>query len=192
MLRRVSSNGAVILAMTLTMTAPIVAQKATTPVSTEAKADALQDSASKLNDQPARYAEAAWLYRESAALRPFADKRAVEALAKAAHLYGYANRFTDARRMMEQAAQRALAGGDVVRASQANLDAAFFAHKQGKKAQVERLGRTALRLAESPLLSAEQKQLLVSRIKSTPAVAALVTPSQRAPTEAAQPDGNHR
>jgi hypothetical protein len=91
---------------------------------------------------------------------------------------------------MEQAAQRALAGGDVVRASQANLDAAYIAHKQGTKAQVQRLGRTALRLAESPLITVEQRQLLVSRIRSTPAVAAVVTPSQRAPTEAAQPDGN--
>jgi hypothetical protein len=194
MLRKEESNGAVILLLTLTMAAPIAAQNnnqatfakdAGTPVSTETKADALQDSAAKWNDQPARYSEAAALYRQSAALRSWADPRAVEALAKAAHLYGYANRLSDARKIMEQAAQRALAGGDVVRASQANLDAAFFAQKQGNKVEVDRLGRTALRLAESPLISADQKELILRRVKSSPAVAG----KAEAKANIASPDG---
>jgi hypothetical protein len=173
MFRRTGSNGALILVMTLVMAAPIVAQNGTeTP--REARANALQDSAAALHDQPIRYSDAARMYRESAALRSWTDARAVEALASAAHLYNYANRLSDARRMMEQAAQRALARGDVVRASQANLDAAFFAHKQGKTVEVDRLGLAAMRLVDSPLISEEQREVIRKRIKASPAVTAML------------------
>jgi hypothetical protein len=169
-----------IVMLTLSMAAPIGAQDQAdgnggteaTKMSADNRADALEAKAAKLHDKPARYAEAAWMYREAAALRPYADARAVEALATAARLYGYANRFIDARKTMEQAAQRALARGDVVRASQANLDAAFFAAKQGKTGLVQRLARNALNLAESPLINAEQREDILRRIKSaSPAVA---------------------
>ena len=178
MFRGASSKGAVILVMTLAVTKPIIAQGEHTTVRTgpERRAEALVEKAARLNDQPARYAEAAWLYRESAALRSPTDPRAIEALAKAAHLYGYANRFYDARRMMEQVAEHALAGGDVARASQATLDAAFFAAKQGKTVHVNRLGRAALRLIGSPGVDPAQKQLILARIKAAPAVAAIVAP----------------
>lgn len=194
MFSRTSSNGALILVMTLAMAAPIVAQSRTATANDGAppklspaeRADALQDSAARLHDQPARYSEAAWLYRESAALRPWADAQAVEALASAARLYGYANRFTDARKIMEQAAQRALARGDVVRASQANLDAAFFADRQGKKGLVARLGRSALALAESPLINEEQRSVILKRIKSSPAVASVLEDKTKIAPAAAQ------
>jgi hypothetical protein len=178
MFRRTKTDGALILVMSLTMAAPIAAQNsrekaardAGRNAATEAHADALQDSAAALHDQPVRYSDAARMYRESAALRAWTDAKAVEALASAAHLYNYANRLNDARRTMEQAAQRALARGDVVRASQANLDAAFFALKQGRQLEVDRLGLIAMRLADSPLINAEQRDLIMKRIKASPAV----------------------
>src|SRR5687767_7120164 len=180
------TKGALTLIMTFTMTTTILAQSnkpqpappapgeqagakdakdAVVKTTTVSRADALLDSAAILHEHPVRYADAARFYRESAALRPWADAAAVEALAKAAHLYGYANRLTDARRTMEQAAQRALARGDVVRASIANVEAAFFAHKQGKTAHANRLGRAALQLAESPLITPGQRALIVDRVK---------------------------
>jgi hypothetical protein len=174
MLRRTGSNGALILIVTLVMAAPIVAQDSETDSPRDARANALQDSAAALHDQPIRYSDAARMYRESAALRSWSDARAVEALASAAHLYNYANRLSDARRMMEQAGQRALARGDVVRASQANLDAAFFALKQGKSVEVDRLGLAAIRLADSPLITAEQRELILKRVKASPAVTAML------------------
>lgn len=172
-------KGALVVILSATMAAPVIAQISTrasggTPLSADERADALQDNAAALHGQPQRYAEAAWLYRESAALRPLADARAVEALTSAAHLYNYANRPLDARKVMEQAARRALARGDVVRASQANLDAAFFADKQGNRSQVNRLGRAALTLAGSPLLNAQQRASIVDRIKASPGLAALL------------------
>jgi hypothetical protein len=137
-------------------------------------ADELQDRATALHGEPGRYAEAAQLHKQSAALRAATDPRAVESLMMAAHLYHYTNRLFDARKTMEQAAQRALAGGDIVRASQANIEAALFAHKHGKASEADRLGRIALGLAESPLLSAEQRTSIVGRLRANPSTAALV------------------
>lgn len=184
-------KSALTLIMTLTMTTTVLAQSNPQPAppapgaesakdavvktTTVVRADALLDSAAILHEQPARYADAARFYRESAALRPWADAAAVEALAKAAHLYGYANRLTDARRTMEQAAQRALARGDVLRASIANVEAAFFAQKQGNKVHANRLGRAALQLAESPLITPAQRALIVDRVKEMPAANATAT-----------------
>jgi hypothetical protein len=139
-----------------------------------ATADELEERAKSLLGDAARYSEAARLYRESAQLRAESDPRAVEALTKAAHLYHYANRLFDARKAMEQAARLALANGDVLAASTANVEAALFAHKQGKQAQADRLGRTALKLAASPLLTADQRASIVGRLKTNPSVAAIV------------------
>ncbi|HEY0674535.1 MAG TPA: hypothetical protein VGD27_19820, partial [Longimicrobiales bacterium] len=144
------------------------AAAAQTAINTSAapSADQLEERATALHDQIGRYSEAARLYKASAALRAETDPRAVESLAMAAHLYHYANRLFDARKTMEQAARRALARGDVMRASHANLEAALFAHKQGRQAQAERLGRTALKLAESPLLTDEQRAAIINRVRS--------------------------
>ena len=167
----ISSALALTVAMSVLPNAT-AAQNATK--SATSAADELKERAAKLLDQPARYSEAARLYQESAALRAPSDPRAIDELTTAAHLFHYANRLLDARRAMELAARRALADGDVVRASQATVEAALFAHKQGSNAHTQRLGRAALKLAASPLLTAEQRAALVARLRSDPAVAALV------------------
>jgi hypothetical protein len=162
--------------LTLTMALSVLSTGAATQnvVSTKAiTPDELEERAAALLVQPARYGEAARLYQDAAALRNVSDPRAVEALMKAAHLYHYANRLFDARKAMEQAARRALANGDVVAAAQANVEAALFAHKQGKQAQANRLGRTALQLATSPLLTAHQRASIIGRIRANPSVAAI-------------------
>jgi hypothetical protein len=145
--------------------------KASGSITVLPRADVLEIQATALHDQLNRYSEAARLHKESAALRSATDPRAVESLVTAAHLYHYANRLFDARKTMEQAANRALARGDVVRASIASVEAAFFAYKQGNLSQTERLGRKALKLAESPLLTPEQRAYIVNRLRDPTAAA---------------------
>lgn len=178
MRKRTYCNSALVLILGLSLLPSLLAAQTTVKASTSEPAavlaDELQDQAAALHDQPGRYSDAARLYRKSAALRSPTDPRAVESLATAAHLYHYANRLFDARKLMEQAARQALAGGDVLRASLFNLDAAFLAQEVGNQSEVNRLGRAALRLADSPLLTAEQRALIVDRLRSNPAVAALL------------------
>jgi hypothetical protein len=117
----------------------------------EARADEYEHRAIALHSKPERAAEAARLHRWSAALRSETDPRAVEALAMSAHMFSYAKMPAEARKTMERAAVRALDIGDVQRAAQAYVEAAFFAELESDRGQVTRLGRKALALSESPL-----------------------------------------
>jgi hypothetical protein len=148
--------------------------KSSQPIGRLARAVELQERAIALHAQPTRAAEAARLHKWSASLRDADDPEAVRSLAMAAHLFGYANRPFDARVTMEEAAERALAMGDVVKAAQSYVEATFFAQKQKKQSEIERLGRKALLLAASPLLAAEQRTAIMQRIRSNPSLAGLV------------------
>jgi hypothetical protein len=79
-------------------------------------ADELEARAAALHEQPARYAEAARLYKRAAQLRGEHDPIALKDLRMAAYLFGYSNQLFDARKAMESVAERALARGDVWRA----------------------------------------------------------------------------
>ena len=138
-----------------------------------ATAERLEQRAAELYAQPRRAEEAARLQQRSALLRDADDPRAIASLEMAARLLAYANRPTDARRIMEQAAERALAMGDVVRAADAYLDAAAIAQEQHSQAQVNRLGRKALLLASSPVLKPAERAGIVDRIRSSDYRAAL-------------------
>ena len=158
---------------------PSIAQCQTATKSSEpngrlGRAIELHERAVALHSQPARAAEAARLHRWSAQLRSSTDPEAVKSLAMAAHLFGYAKRPLDARRTMEEAAERALAMGDVARAAQAYVEATFFAEKLKNRSEIERLGRKALLLAESPVLATEERAAIMNRIRSTPSLAGLV------------------
>jgi hypothetical protein len=150
------------------------AAKSSQPISRSARAIELQERAIALHEQPARAAEAARLHKLSASLRNANDPEAVQSLAMAAHLFGYAKRPLEARKTMEDAAERALAMGDVVRAAQAYVEATFFAVKQQNRSETERLGRKALLLAGSPLLGADQRTVIMRRIRSNPSLAVLL------------------
>jgi hypothetical protein len=150
-----------------------VRAKSSEPVSRVARAIELQEQAVALHAQPARAVEAARLHKASAALRNANDPEAVQSLAMAAHLFGYAKRPIEARRTMEEAADRALAMGDVVRAAQAYVEASFFADKQKNRVETQRLGRKALLLAGSPLLPVDQRNAIMKRIRSNPTLASL-------------------
>lgn len=145
--------------------------KSSEPISRIARAIELQEQAVALHAQPARAVEAARLHKQSAYLRNRNDPEAVQSLAMAAHLFGYAKRPLEARKTMEEAAERALAMGDVVRAAQAYVEASFFADKQKNRVETERLGRKALLLAGSPLLAGDQRDAIMKRIRSNPTLA---------------------
>jgi hypothetical protein len=144
------------------------------PVSRIQRAIELEELAIALHGQPARAVEAARLHKQSASLRNANDPEAVQSLAMAAHLFGYGNRTLEARRTMEQAADRALAMGDVVHAAKAYVEATFFADKLNNQGEMDRLGRKALLLARSPLLTADERTNIIKRIRSNPSLASLV------------------
>ena len=166
------------LAATIVAVAPLLAasqaraQTITSTIPSE-RAEQLEALAAQLHTQPRRAADAAHYYIQSAQLRGALDPAAVQSLTTAAHLLNYAGRPLEARRTMEQAAQRALGLGDVSRAAQAYVEAAFLAERQGNRQYVQRLGTKALLLAESPLLTAEQRQSIRDRIRTSPTLAAL-------------------
>ena len=136
-----------------------------------AKALELHAAAAGLYDQPGRFEDAARLHVLEAHFRSPRDPEAVEALAMAARLFTYANRLFDARQAMEQAGDRALSMGDVARAANAYLDAAFVARKARKEAEVLRLARKAYLLTDSPLLSSNQKGEVRKRFANDPGIA---------------------
>lgn len=139
-----------------------------------ARAIEYEERARALHSKPERAAEAARLYRWSAQLREPTDPNAVASLALGAYMFGYAGLTSEARQTMELAGERALQVGNVERAAQAFVDAAFYAEKEKRPGQVDRLGRKALLLAGSHHLTSAQKGTIRARIQSHPALANLV------------------
>src|SRR5215204_5097243 len=93
------------------------------PTSPAARAEALHNGGVALHANLTRAAEAARLHVESARMRQSDDPQAVNCLTLAAHLFSYSNRPMQARKTMEQAAERALAMGNVALAGRAYVEA---------------------------------------------------------------------
>ena len=159
-----------------TVPARVQSQTAATPeqISRMAHALELEQRARELHAQPSRTGEAARLHRQSAHLRGANDPEAVESLALAAYLFSYAKRPLVARKTMEEAADRALAMGDVFRAARAYVEAAFFADGQQDRVETARLGHKALLLAGSSRITEEERTSIRNRIRTNPALASLV------------------
>lgn len=131
------------------------------------RADSIQAEAF-MYQTDGRYTEAARLYKDAAKLRPRDDPGAVDNMMLAANLLFVANRPLEARRMLEDAAERALAAGDVERGARAFIEAAFIADKQGNKAETSRLGHRAEMLSVSPQLTPAQRQEIARRLRRVP------------------------
>jgi len=134
----------------------------------------LHDSAVALYSQPRHAAQAARFHLKEVSFRSKADPEAVEALVMAANLFNYAQQPINARNIMEDAADRALAIGDVLVAAQAYTNAAFLAQKVGNLDEMKRLGRKAILLSDSPLLGTEQRQEIRGRFRVSPTFAELL------------------
>ena len=91
----------------------------------------------------------------------------------AGYLFNYAKRPLDARRTMEEAADRALAMGDVFRAARAYVEAACFAEEQQDRVATARLGNKALLLVSSSRITAEERTSIRNRIRTSSTLASL-------------------
>ncbi|HEX6557854.1 MAG TPA: hypothetical protein VF021_00285, partial [Longimicrobiales bacterium] len=159
--------GVVALSLTAlrSLGAQTAAQALAAPPEFSSRSAEYEQRAVDLYSDITRAAEAARLHRWSAQLRADNDPEAVESLAMAARLFGYAHQTKQARKTMEEAAERALGMGDVARAARAYLDAAFYAVELKQNTDIARLGRKALLLAGSPVLTDEQRKSITDRIR---------------------------
>ncbi|HYO47002.1 MAG TPA: hypothetical protein VEY33_09990 [Gemmatimonadota bacterium] len=127
----------------------------------------LHAAAERLFPTPSRHAKAAGLLCREADLRSGDDPNGVQALLLCGKLYYYAGELAQSRYALEDAARRALAIGDVVRAAHAFMDASFIAGRQGKSQAVGELAGKARMLAGSPLLTPGQRLAIEERVAGT-------------------------
>ena len=154
------------------------AQLSLTPVQIESgesaarntEADALETEALRNYGSPSHWIEAARLHRRAAALRAD-DPRAVESWRLAAWAYSAAGDQGVARTMMEKAAERAAAAGDVESAANSYIDATLIALEGMRSDRVPDLIRKTRVLASSPLLSADRRASILRRIGEAPPLA---------------------
>ena len=127
---------------------------------TVSQADALDAQAAAVEDshRHARDLLASAILRESAArLRAPTDARAVASLRVAAFARYYAGDTAAAAALLEAAADRAAARGDVARAVTDHLDAASVALELRQPVRARRQVERARRLARSPAVSPAQR-----------------------------------
>jgi hypothetical protein len=128
-----------------------------------AEADSLHAAAVALAKSRYRWNDAARLHRASAALRAPEDTLGYRCYWEAGHLSYGTNDLANARSSMAMAGEQALARGDVLKAAQAFADAAWLANMDHKTKDVYSFGRKAEILAESPLISREQRETILAR-----------------------------
>lgn len=113
------------------------------------ESDPLFESASALY-QAGDWEGAAQLYRDAAESLPENDPNSYVTYDQSARLYFYAGEYSDAREMMESAAQVAEATGDMVAAAYRHVDAAFIAVWEGYPGMRRDHMATAERYAAEP------------------------------------------
>lgn len=150
----------------LVAAAPAKAQSLAGADDREARASGLESEAEGLGEQMHRWDYAASLYRAAARIREDGDPRAVHDLEWAGRLAYYLKDYAASMRDLEGAAQQALAGGDVIRAAHIYTDAAWVAGKAGKTRDQRALAARAQRLAESPLLTADDREDVLDRFET--------------------------
>ena len=131
------------------------------------RADSLHEAATAMVTTH-RWRDAARLHRRSAELRAPDDPLAFRCLSEAAALAYHTSDRSAARADMAEAAEQALARGDLRSAALAYLDAAWIAQEQKKPRQVWELGHRAEMLAASPLLNASDRDDILQRISRAP------------------------
>ena len=163
--RRLTLAGALLAIVGLPDAAP--AQFRLPTLVSSALADSLHESAAALVSAR-RLRDAARLHRRSAELRAPEDPLGFRCLREAAALAYFGSDRTTAWGDMAEAAEHALARGDLRTAALAYLDAAWIAQEQRNPRQVWELGRRAEMLADSPLLAAADRAAILQRIRRAP------------------------
>ena len=134
-------------------------------IAANAAADSLHRAALGLADYPRRYEKAARMHLRSASMRGPTDAQAVECLEMAGLLFYFTGDLEDSQQALTAEGDRALARGDVVSAAKAFVDAGLVARERLRPDDVTTLGERAEVLASSPLLTAEQRRAITSRIE---------------------------
>lgn len=142
----------------------VAALTITSPPTKADRAAQLRQDAEALFSQPKQWKKAVRLLEESAALREPSDPEGFECLLYAGRIRVAIGDLRGARVNLEKAAALALARGAVDQAAHAYIDAAHTAVKLNDGAGARALVDKAALLAESPLLTADQRQFLKSRI----------------------------
>lgn len=128
------------------------------------RARELRAAAEALFDNPRQWREVARLMEASARIRPADDAEVYDCLRYAANARAALGEYRHARRLLERAAQHALARGALLDAADAYVSAAVLAADRGDGEAAGRLAEKVRLLALSPLLSAEQSQALLDRV----------------------------
>jgi len=142
------------------------------------RADALDARATEYEQSyrhPRDLRVSAELHERAAGLRSPTDPRGSASLQRAALERYYVGDLAAAGDLMEAAAARAAAMGDVVCAVDAYVDAAFVRVELGQSRRAVALVDHATILASSPLLSVAQRRALRARIAPARPASALVT-----------------
>ena len=124
----------------------------------------LHAEAMTLVDEPTRWYDAAVLLERSAAELEVSDPRATETMRFAGHVFAQAGRYDRAQATLEAAGDLALARGDLAAAAHAFVQSAHAAALRGSADDARRLGWRVALIAESPLLSADEKSSVLGRI----------------------------
>jgi hypothetical protein len=132
----------------------------------------LNQRAMELYETPARWEEAAKLHVAAARHLDANDAGQFFGYQRGGLLYFYVGDFADARKNLERAAEVADATGDLVTAANAWVDAAFAAIAEGYAGKKREFVRNARALADSDLMTAEERDAVVRRIDGAPAGAA--------------------
>jgi hypothetical protein len=118
--------------------------------------------------------KAAELREEAAKLRTVDDPKGTVSLYWAARDRYYSGNPKAARVLMEQAADRAIAIGDVLNAATAYTEAAYIAADLNEGEKVRSLAGKARLLANSPMLTADQRYQLQTRLAKSDAPVGVV------------------
>ncbi len=128
------------------------------------RAEGMEAEARSLADQKDQWEKAAWLYRSAASLRPVGDLEAVEDLQMAGKLAWYTEDGDQALEDLENAAERAMEGGDVFTAANLLVDAAWVATRSGDHAKARELAGKAEVHASAPVLSDRVRSRVTDRV----------------------------
>ena len=128
------------------------------------RAVGMEAEAKCLADQKDKWEHAAWLYRSAASLRPNGDPEAVDDLQMAGKLAWYTNDRSQALEDLENAAERAMEGGDVFTAGNLLVDAAWVATRTGDHGKARELSRRAKVHASAPVLSDAVRSKITDRV----------------------------
>ncbi len=129
----------------------------------------LHQTAISLYEFPSYWKLAGDLHKRAADALPRNDAEQFFGFNRAAVLYFHAGEFVDARRSMEDAAQVAVATGDMYVAANTYVDAAFIAIAESYAGKKREFVSEARKLADSPWVTAEEKAEILVRIEGAPA-----------------------